>query len=89
MNCEGLYLGDEHHQMRVLDTFASISRTMDISHGVGYVLRALLAGDKDLAYDVAASFDMYNSSIELIHTCLERLDRLDELVVNDVAQDSI
>ncbi len=89
MNCDGVYFGDEHHQMQVLDTFMSIMRTKDISHGVGYVLRALLVGDKDLAYDMATSFDMYNSSLNLIHESLARLDTLVELdgIVQDVARD--
>lgn len=88
MNCEGLYIGDEHHQMHVLNTFMSISRTMDISHGVGYVLRALLAGEKDLAYDMAASFDTYNSSLELIHSCLERLDSVVDTEITTAMRDT-
>lgn len=78
-SCEGVYLGDERHQMQVFDSFLTLARTMDISHGTGYVLRALLAGDKDLAYDFAMSLDTYNLGLNLVHECLERLEGLGEI----------
>ncbi len=90
MKCEGLYLGDEHHQMHVLDAFMSITRTKDISHGFGYVVRALIVGDQDLAYDMASSFDTYNSSLALIRESLARLDQLVEIdgdALADVGRD--
>jgi hypothetical protein len=79
-SCEGLYLGDVEHQMHVFNTFVTITRTMDISHGPGYVLRALLAGDKDLAYDMATSLDMYNTGLNLVHECIDRLDLLGDVM---------
>lgn len=79
-SCEGLYLGDEHHQMRVFDSFLTIARTMDISNGPGYVLRALLAGDRDLAYDFAMSLDTYNTGVNLVRECVERLDALGDVM---------
>lgn len=79
-SCEGVYLGDVEHQMHVFNTFVTITRTMDITNGPGYVLRALLAGDKDLAYDMATSLDTYNTGLNLVHECIDRLELLGDVM---------
>lgn len=74
VECAGLVVpGDPPTQQRVVDTFIDFAHAFDLSHGQGYVLRALLAGDMWTARELAMGFDVYNAGLDLVHQALERL----------------
>lgn len=72
--CAGLNLGSADHQQRVVDVFFDLAAAYDVSHGQGYVLRALLDGDAWAARELCMGFDAYNAGLALIHAVLQSQD---------------
>lgn len=72
-NCKDMYIGTESHQMGVLNRINILMDTYDISHGEGYVLRALFLDNVDLAIELAKSFNNYNLGVEIVRETIQKL----------------
>ncbi|APC25523.1 hypothetical protein BST79_gp010 [Only Syngen Nebraska virus 5] len=72
-NCADMYIGDETHQMGVLNKIGVIMDHYNITHGEGYVLRALFQDNIDLAVQLAKSFNTYNLGIEIVRETIQKL----------------
>ncbi|AGE54137.1 hypothetical protein PBCVIL52s1_203L [Paramecium bursaria Chlorella virus IL-5-2s1] len=72
-NCSDMYIGTETHQMGVLNRINILMDTYDITHGEGYVLRALFQDNTDLAIELAKSFNNYNLGVEVVRETIQKL----------------
>lgn len=72
-NCADMYIGTEAHQMGVLNRINILMDTYDITHGEGYVLRALFQDNMDLAIELAKSFNNYNLGVEVVRETIQKL----------------
>jgi len=72
-NCTHMYIGDEQHQLDVLNQIVNIMDKFDINHGEGYVLRALFQDNKQLAIQIAKAFNNYNLGIEIVRETIQKL----------------
>ncbi|AGE50046.1 hypothetical protein ATCVCanal1_045R [Acanthocystis turfacea Chlorella virus Canal-1] len=74
--CAGMFIGTEEHQREIITNFHALADHYNIAHSEPYVLRALLAGDKDLAVSLAESTDMYNDIVEIIRRLIVSIPEL-------------
>jgi len=72
-NCADMYIGTETHQLGVLNRMDVIMDHYNISHGEGYVLRALFQDNIDLAIQLAKSFNKYNLGVEIVRETIQKL----------------
>jgi hypothetical protein len=72
-NCADMYIGDDAHQMDVLNKIGVIMDHYNIDHGYGYVLRALFLDNVDLAIELAKSFNNYNLGVEIVRETIQKL----------------
>ena len=72
-NCADMYIGDDAHQMDVLNKIGVIMDHYNINLGEGYVLRALFLDNVDLAIQLARAFDNYNLGVEVVRETIQKL----------------
>jgi hypothetical protein len=71
-----MFVGTEEHQREVITNFHLLADQYNIAHSEPYILKALLAGDKDLAVSLAESTDVYNDIVEIIRRLIVSIPEL-------------
>ena len=74
--CAGMFVGTEEQQRDILSNMHSLADHYNIVNSEQYVLRALIAGDEELAVSLAEATSMYHDLIDLIRSLIVRLPDL-------------